>query len=301
MNIRRIRFLWPASAVLVVLGATGAWTIHARASSQAGAGTAAKPQDKCAERTAGLGYRDTPVIPEQKWKVHDLDRPHPPVVTPGAQSLPVKPPSDAIVLFDGKDLSQWVQRGRREDRGKMLPPKWVVRDGYFESVGGTGDLVSKEKFGDAQYHIEWASPSEICGTSQWRGNSGVLIMGRYEIQVLDSYNSPTYADGQAASIYGQWPPMVNASLPPGQWQSYDIIFEAPKFENGKLVKNPYVTILHNGVVVHHRQKIIGPMAHRVVRAFEPHGDEEPLAFQDHDVPVRYRNIWVRRIKGYDQQ
>jgi len=237
-------------------------------------------------RTSPLGYTDTPVIPGQKWRVHDIDRPHPRAVTPGATLG--APPSDAVVLFDGKDLSKWE------------PSKWKLGDGYVEVVGHTGDLVSKEKFGDAQFHIEWAAPSEIMGTSQWRGNSGILIMHRYEIQVLDSYNSPTYADGQAGAIYGQWPPLVNASRPPGQWQTYDILWEAPKLENGKLTKPAYVTVIHNGVMLHHHKEVIGEMAHRQVSIYKGHGPEEPLALQDHDTPVRYRNIWVRRIGAYDR-
>jgi hypothetical protein len=140
----------------------------------------------------------------------------------------------------------------------------------------------------------------IDGSSQWRGNSGVLLMSRYEIQVLDSYDNPTYADGQAGAIYGQYPPLVNASRKPGEWQTFDIVFEAPRFEGEKLVKPAYVTVFHNGVLMHHRQEIIGRMAHRQVGTYAPHGPEEPLMLQDHDTPVRYRNIWVRRLRGYDQ-
>jgi hypothetical protein len=245
-------------------------------------------------RTSPTGYRDTPVLPGQKWKVHDIDRPRPRIVTPAAQIG--QPPSDAIVLFDGKDLSHW----QNEQKGKLVPASWKVENGYMEVTPGTGTLVSKEKFGDAQFHVEWAAPTELSGDSQWRANSGFLIMNRYEIQVLDCYNNPTYADGQAASIYGQWPPLVNACRKPGEWQSYDIVFEAPKFEGEKLVKPAYATVFHNGVVVHHHQQIIGRMAHRVVGTYAPHAPEEPLALQDHDVPVRYRNIWVRRLQGYDQ-
>jgi len=248
-------------------------------------------------RTSAVGYDDTPVLPGQKWKVHDIARPRPAVVTPGA--LPGQPPSDAVVLFDGKDLSQWINRGKPKSGGGEGPAKWRVTGGYMEIATGTGDLVSKEKFADAQYHIEWASPPVVNGDSQWRGNSGVLIMERYEIQVLDSHNNPTYADGGAGSIYGQWPPLVNAARKPGEWQSYDIIFEAPRFADGKLAKPAFVTVLQNGVLVHHRQEIIGPMAHRIWKRYEPHAPEESLALQDHDVPVRYRNIWVRRLKGYD--
>ena len=245
-------------------------------------------------RTSPTGYTDTPMLPNQRWKVHDIDRPKPRVVTPGAK--PGDPPSDAIVLFDGKDLFQWVV----QEKGQVAPAKWKVENGYMEIVGKSGTLVTKEKFGDCQLHLEWSAPVKIEGSSQWRANSGVLLMGRYEIQVLDSYDNPTYADGQAASIYGQFPPLVNAMRKPGEWQVYDIVFEAPRFEEGKLVKPPYFTIFHNGVLMHNRQEAIGQMAHRIVRPFEPHGAEEPLALQDHDVTVRYRNIWIRRLKGYDE-
>jgi hypothetical protein len=254
-------------------------------------------QQKSERDTPNTGYSDTPVIPGQKWKVHDKTRPAPPVVTPGAK--PGDPPSDAIVLFDGKNLDAWYQNGRGAEKGKQVPAKWKVENGYMEVVGGTGTLVSKEKFGDAQFHIEWASPASGKWASQWKGNSGILLMSRYEVQVLDSHNAPTYPDGQAGAIYGWWPPMVNASKPTGQWQTYDIIFEAPKFENGQVVKKPYVTVIHNGVVLHHHQEIGGPMAHRKVEQFVAHGAEESLSLQDHDTQVRYRNIWVRKLNGYD--
>ncbi len=246
--------------------------------------------------SAQLGYDDTPFLPGQKWRVHDIKRPQPPRVTPGPPMASVQPPSDAVVLFDGKDLSNWLARGKG---GKVLEPRWKVENGYMEIVPGTGDLYSKEKFGNAQFHIEWAAPAKVEGHGQLRGNSGVLIMNRYEIQVLDSWDNPTYADGMAGAIYGQWPPLVAPVRKPGEWQTYDIVFEAPRFEDGKLVKPPYVTVFYNGVLVHHRQEIIGPMAHRIIAPFRPHGPEEPLGFQDHDYPVRYRNIWVRRLKDYD--
>jgi len=247
------------------------------------------------ERSSPLGYEDTPFLPDQPWRVHDLKRPHPPLVRPGAQ--PGQPPSDAVILFDGKDLSKWFNRGKRTERGKELPARWKVTHGYMEVVGGTGDLVSKEKFGDAQYHIEWAAPPRIEGSGQWRGNSGVLIMERYEIQVLDNWENPTYADGMAGAIYGQFPPLVNPARRPGEWQVYDIVFEAPRFQADKLVKPAYVTVFLNGVLVHHHQQIIGRMAHRRVGTYAPHQPEEPLALQDHDTAVRYRNIWVRRLKA----
>lgn len=259
----------------------------------AGACVVAQQMKKPGYRTSPTGYSDTPVITGQKWKVHDIDRPRPQSVTPGQQLG--EPPSDAIILLDGKNLDQWTFNTKKKD----APTSWKLENGYMEVVPGAGTASTKEKFGDMQLHIEWSAPTELSGDSQWRANSGVLIMGRYEIQVLDSWNNPTYADGQAASIYGQWPPLKNATRKPGEWNAYDIIWEAPKFEGGKLVRPPYVTVFHNGVLMHHRKELIGPMAHRVVEPFKPHGAEEPLSLQDHDVPVRYRNIWARRLNGYD--
>ncbi len=244
---------------------------------------------------AQLGYKDTPMLPGQPWRVHDIDRPRPKQITPG--DLPFQPPSDAIVLFDGKDLSKWVQ----SIKGKIIEPTWKVENGYFECVGGSGDLLTKDKFGDAQYHVEWSSPTVIEHESQNRGNSGIIIQGRYEIQVLDSWNNPTYADGQAGSIYGQWPPLAAPTKKPGEWNYYDIIFEAPKWEGDKLIKPAFQTVIYNGVVVHNRKEVIGRMAHRQVGTYAPHAPEEPLLLQDHGTKVRFRNIWVRRLGGYDQK
>jgi hypothetical protein len=260
---------------------------------------APKPAQPKEDRNApNTGYSDTPVIPGQKWKVHDAARPAPRKVTPGAQLG--QPPSDATVLFDGKDLSQWLERGKGSNRGKVVPATWKVENGYMESSRGTGDVFTKEKFGDMQLHIEWASPAVIDGASQWRGNSGVLLMSRYEIQVLDSWENPTYADGQAGAIYGWWPPLVNVARKPGEWQAYDIVFEAPRWAGDKLERTAFVTVFHNGVLLHHRQEIGGPMAHRVVRQYQKHEMEEPLALQNHDTLVRYRNIWARKLRPYDQ-
>lgn len=239
------------------------------------------------------GYTDTPQLPGQKWKVHDAARKHPPKVTPGMPLLQEAPPSDAIILFNGKDLSQWV------DAKDGSAPRWKVENDYLEITPRGGRLATKEKFGDCQLHVEWMVPKGETSKGQDRGNSGVEIMGRYEIQVLESYQNMTYADGQAASIYGQWPPMVNATRPEGDWNVYDIFFEAPRFEKGKVVKPAYVTVVHNGVLVHHHQVILGRAVHRAVAKYDVHGPEEPLTLQDHDHPVRYRNIWIRRIKGYD--
>src|SRR5712671_2468332 len=209
------------------------------------------PKQTAQKKDHSLGYDDTPYLPDGKWRVHDVSRPRPPVVTPGAESG--RPPSDAIVLFDGANLSRWVTYAK----GQPVEPKWKVEQGYMEVVPATGGIQTREKFGDVQLHLEWASPAEINGNSQGRGNSGVLLMSRYEIQVLDSYDNPTYADGQAAAIYGQSPPPVNASRKPGEWQTYDIVFEAPQFDDEKLVKPAYVTVFHNGVLMHNRREIIG--------------------------------------------
>ena len=222
-----------------------------------------------------LGFDDTPMLPGLPYHVHDYKRPHPHVITPSSQ--PGGPPSDAVVLFDGKDLSQWqAQSGAITHTGKSGPPEWKVENGYFEIVPHTSDLVTKESFGDCQLHLEWQIPTDITGKSQARGNSGVILMSRYEVQVLDAYNNPTYADGQASAIYGQWPPLVNPARPEGEWQVYDIIFEAPKFEGDKAVKPAYLTILFNGVLVHNHQASMGPMVYRKVAHYEPHPAEQPL-------------------------
>lgn len=237
-----------------------------------------------------LGYDNTPFLPGGKWRVHDIDRPHPPVVTPGATNS--APPSDAIVLFDGKDLSKWVTFGH----GQPTAPKWKVQDGYAEVVDHTGSINTKEKFGDVQLHVEWASPAVVKETSQNRGNSGVIFMGRYEIQVLDSYKNPTYADGQAAAIYGQYPPLVNASKKPGEWQTYDIVFEAPRFEGEKLVRPAYATVFQNGVLVQNHEQLFGDTPHAKLGTYKPHGPEESLQLQNHHSAVRYRNIWIRKLQ-----
>lgn len=237
-----------------------------------------------------LGYADTPIIPGQPWRVHDVERPAPPIVSPGA--TPTAPPSDATVLFDGTDLSKWAQRG---PNGGNVEAKWPVKDGYFETGAKTGSMFTRESFGDMQLHVEWAAPPQVSGTSQGRGNSGVIIMGRYEVQVLDMYDNRTYADGGAASLYGQWPPLVSAPRPPGEWQTYDIVFEAPRFEGEKLVEPAYATVFWNGVLAQHRQELVGPTAHRTAPKYAAHAAELPLTLQDHSNPVRYRNIWVRRL------
>ncbi len=237
------------------------------------------------------GFTDTPILPGLKWHVHDPARPHPPVVTPGA--APGGAPSDAIVLFDGKDLSKWEHDGG-------APAKWVVKDGYFECAPGAGDLVTKDKFGDIQLHLEWSEPPDQKGISQAHGNSGVLFMHRYEIQVLGAYKNPTYADGQAGAIYGQWPPLANPARPDGEWQVYDIVFEAPRFDGTKLTKSAYQTVFMNNVLLHNHKEVMGAMVYRQVATYTAHAPEEPLALQDHHNPVRFRNIWARPLHGYDE-
>ena len=207
------------------------------------------------------------------------------------------PPSDAIVLFDGKDLSHWVQGGRG---GQTQEPKWKVENGYIEIVPRTGRLITKEKFGDCQLHVEWMIPKEATGSGQARGNSGVELMTRYEIQVLESNENLTYADGAAGAMYGFRPPMVNPARPQGEWNAYDIMFEAPRFEDGKLVKPAYFTVLFNGVLVQNHQEQLGTTIWRQVPKYTPHAAEEPLSLQDHSQPVRYRNIWIRRLADSDQ-
>jgi len=246
-----------------------------------------------------LGFQDTPILPGLPYHVHDSARPHPPVVTPAA--IPGGAPSDAIVLFDGKDLSQWTGHASTITKaGDPAKTEWKVENGYIEIVPHTGDLATKQKFGDIQLHVEWAAPVKVESKSQGRGNSGVLLMGAYEVQVLDSYQNPTYADGQAGAIYGQWPPLANATRAPGEWQSYDIVFETPRFEGAKLISPAYITVFLNGVLLHNRKASMGPMVYRQVAHYEPQPAEGPLVLQNHNSANRYRNIWLRRLKPYDQ-
>ena len=222
------------------------------------------------------------LVPLLAWPlVHSLgaERAEPKVIQPGP------PPSDAIILFDGTDLSKW----KAEKGGEA---KWVVRDKYVE-VNGTGSIMTVEPFGDVQLHIEWATPAQVKGEGQNRGNSGVYLQGRYEIQVLDSYNSKTYPDGQAAAFYGNFPPLVNASRPPGEWQSYDIIFEAPTpGPDGTSVGPGYFTVFHNGVLVQNHVPVKSPTT---AAPFKGATEKGPLVLQDHGSPVRFRNIWIRPI------
>ncbi|RYX82180.1 DUF1080 domain-containing protein [bacterium] len=239
-----------------------------------------------------VGYTDTPFLPGDKWHVHDPNRPQPQIVVPPAEGPFTKAPADAIVLFDGTDLSKW-QAGNGAASG------WVLKDGsMMVPPGGTpggGDILTKDSFGDMQLHIEWCAPEEVKGSGQGRGNSGIIIMNRYELQVLDCYNNPTYPDGQAGAVYGQTPPLVNASRPPGQWQSYDVLWTAPRFKDGKLESPAYITAIHNGVVVQNHTELLGTTQHRQLGRYEAHEPTAPLRLQDHGDRVRYRNIWVRPL------
>lgn len=232
-------------------------------------------------------------VPEIKWKTGDRARPLPAKVKPGSCSTQDRvgsAPSDAVVLFKGADLSAWLQSD-----GK--PARWKVANGYFEVVPKTGELVTKQAFGDCQLHVEWATPDPPQGQDQEPGNSGIYMMSRYEIQVLDSYRNITYADGQAAAIYCQYPPLVNASLPSGQWQTYDIIFHGPRFgANGELLRTATVTLLHNGVLAHDNVELTGPTDYMKRPPYAKHPEKMPLLLQDHGQPVRYRNIWIRELK-----
>ncbi|OLD02985.1 MAG: hypothetical protein AUI89_02115 [Gemmatimonadetes bacterium 13_1_40CM_3_65_8] len=225
-----------------------------------------------------------------QWPQHSMDRPRPPVVQPAPHAGEASPPAEAIVLFDGKDLAQW----QAEDGSAA---KWIVKDGYVEVNPGTGMLVSRRGFGDVQLHIEWATPTPPKGEGQERGNSGVFLMGIYELQVLDSYQNDTYPDGQAGAIYGQNPPLVNATRPPGQWQAYDIVFHRPHFKPDSSVERPArMTVFLNGVLIQDNFELSGPTAHQRRPPYSPHADKLPLKLQDHGNRLRYRNIWLRELE-----
>lgn len=225
-----------------------------------------------------------------EWPIHSLDRPHPVVVHPGGPAL-IAPPADAVVLFDGHSLDKW-----RSDADSAAVAPWRIEAGALVVVPGKGGIHTRERFGDVQLHVEWMAPVPPELDGQNRGNSGVFLMGRYEVQVLDSWENVTYADGQAASVYGQYPPLVNASLPPGSWQSYDIIFRRPRFNAAGAVTEPArITVFHNGVLVQSQVALLGPTSHMVRTPYTAHADRLPLSLQDHGQPVRFRNIWVRPL------
>jgi len=211
--------------------------------------------------------------------------PTPPIVTPAPVDTPAAPPSDAVVLFDGKDLSKW-KNGE----------KWTVKDGYAVVRGS--DIETRDSFGDMQLHIEFATPAEVNPkvTGQGRGNSGIFLSNHYEVQILDSYENTTYVDGQCGSLYKQQPPMVNACRKPGEWQTYDIAYTVPLFDTaGKLTKPGYVTVFHNGVCIQNHYELKGNTYYEKPAAYTPHPAKQPIRLQNHGNPMRYRNIWVREL------
>jgi len=228
------------------------------------------------------GYKDTPKLPWCEWLVHDPDRPNPKQVDPGKAPPPAPIPADAIVLFDGQDVSKWTPLG-----------DWKVAEGCL--ISGDGHFATKESFGNIQLHLEWMGPAGFKGPWYNRGNNGVMLMGVYEIQVFDSFNEKIYPDGACAAVYGQTPPLVNATRPPGEWQCYDIVFLAPKFDGEKLAAPARVTVFHNGVLVQLNQPIYGETGHRIVPQYTPKVSKGPLAFGGHGCPVRFRNIWLRPL------
>jgi 3-keto-disaccharide hydrolase len=241
-------------------------------------------------QTPNLGYDDTPMQPNGKWRVHDSRRPQPRVVTAGKAAG--EAPSDAIQLLGpDTDLSRW-----RMQNGSAIT--WKLAGGVLESAKGM--IETKDRFTDFQLHVEWATPTPPKGDSQERGNSGVFLLGKFEVQVLDSFKNPTYPDGQAAALYGQYPPLVNASRGPGEWQSYDIVFTAPRFTGSTLATPAIATVIHNGVIVHHATAFFGGTTHRAIVPYAPDMARGPIALQDHQNPVHFRNIWIRPLTGYDQ-
>ncbi len=236
--------------------------------------------------TLGLVVSLSAAEKPKHWPVHDKKRPQPKIVKPGER--PSDPPSDAIVLFDGKDLSKWQIAS-----AKGGEPKWKVEDGAMVIVPRTGSLQTKQKFGDCQLHIEWKA---IPGT---HANSGIFFMMMYELQIFDSYQNKQwiYADGIAASTYGQEPPLVNACRKPGEWQTFDVIFERPRFDaSGKLTKAGIMTVLHNGVLVQNHSRLHGFTVHAKPAVYKPHAEKLPLMLQDHGNPVAFRNIWIRPLE-----
>ena len=223
------------------------------------------------------------------WKQHDSDRPKPPVIEPATPGKPVAPPKGAVVLFDGSSLAAWQTSGGQ-------PAGWKINDGAMEIVPGSGEIQTKDAFGDVQLHFEWSTPEPPSGIGQDRGNSGIFLMGLYELQVLDSYLANTYTDGQAAAIYGQYPPIFNASRPPGEWQSFDVAFRRPHFgDSGTLLEPARITVVHNGILVQNNEEILGPTHWLRWRTYEQHESQAPIKLQDHGHPVRFRNIWLLKL------
>ena len=248
----------------------------------------AQPPGYAAEPGFKPGYTDTPLIPGSTWRVHDRDRPQPTYVTPGMGDLGATAPSDAVVLFDGKNLDKWVRTDGRPIAGG-------INDGIL-NIQQSGQLRTKDEFGDFQLHVEWRTPAIKEGFEQGnQGNSGVVLMGTIEIQIIESYAVYNYADGCAGAVYGQFPPLVNPSRKPLEWQSFDMFFTAPKFEGQTLKSQAIITLLFNGVLVQNQQHILGPIRHRDVPGEYPVMEKGPLVLQYHNSPVEFRNIWIRPL------
>ncbi|MGI9626378.1 MAG: 3-keto-disaccharide hydrolase [Longimicrobiales bacterium] len=248
------------------------------------------PEAEASSRAASAVVNEPVEPPAQDPADTEVWEPEPEVVSPGGDG---SPPGDAIRLFDGTDLSSWTQ----EDGSSA---GWQVAGGAMTVMPGTGSIQTRQEFGDVQLHIEWRTPAEVSGEGQGRGNSGVFLMGRYELQVLDSYENRTYSNGQAGSVYKQHIPMVNASRGPGLWQSYDVAFVAPRFSaEGTLLSPAYMTVFHNGVLILNHVELEGPTVFIGEPAYEAHGDRGPILLQDHSNPVSFRNIWVREITRID--
>ena len=264
---------------------------------------AADPKPKAAKAGKGddkpspIGYSDTPVIPGSQWKVHDIDRPRPAAVAPGKNAGDA--PADAIIIFDGKSsdtLQAKEKDAKGKETGKIIPCPWELKNGELLIKGG--DCWTKQEFASCQLHLEWMSEPHTAGNSQKKGNAGIFFMDRYETQMLDCHNNPTYADGMTGGVYGQTPPMVNAVRPAGEWQVYDIVFTAPKLENGKVVEPAYITTFVNGICVQNHTKIMGPTKHKQTTDYSGEFPEKaPIRIQDHknEPPVRVRNIWIRPL------
>lgn len=235
---------------------------------------------KAKDGSGVYGYKNTPKLPWCEWLVHDPDRPAPPRIAPGKPVAFSPPPADAVVLFDGGDLSQWTDSA------------WTVTGGLLIASGDKSP-ATRQDFGSFQLHLEWRMPADFEGPWFNRGNNGVLLHGLYEIQIFDSWNEPLYPDGQCAAVYAQTPPSVNVTLPPGEWQSYDIVFTAPVFDKGQLITPAFVTMFHNGVLVHHQQRIYGATGHKVLPHYNRQMSRGPIALAGHGCPVAFRNIWVR--------
>ena len=241
--------------------------------------------------TLWVGLASAATAQRAIWPQHSLDRPQPTVVTPGPALPGTAAPADAIVLVGQASLAEW-----RSGDSSAAPAGWRVAAGVLEVVPGTGGIRTVRTFGDVQLHVEWTTPSPSAGEGQDRGNSGIFLMQRYEVQVLDSWRNATYADGQAGSIYGQFPPLVNASRPGGEWQSFDIVFRRPHFGvDGKLIIPARMTVFHNGLLVQEDVVLLGPTSHRVRAPYTAHADKLPISLQDHGHRVRFRNVWVREL------